>query len=210
MPWNPGDNVALRGMYQNRPWYIQSAIVVKDSPEEIALTIFPGAECVAPYGYIHQRHGSEGKWDRWQEMLTIPWHQEKYLFHTNRFLILLKPDEFYATIYIWQHETNLFQCYYINFQLPFQRSHCGFDTFDLELDLVIEADYNWRWKDAEDYQRGIEAGILLPEWVRGLEKAQKHVFEKLEQRQYPLDGHWLDWKPDPAWTAPKLPENWDR
>ena len=143
-------------------------------------------------------------------MLTIPWRQEKYLFHTNRFLILLKPGDFYATIYIWQHETNLFQCYYINFQLPFQRSHCGFDTFDLELDIVIGPDYGWRWKDAEDYQRGIEAGILLPEWVRGIETAQKDVFDKLEQRQYPLDGHWLDWKPNPTWTAPKLPENWDQ
>jgi hypothetical protein len=210
MPWNPGDQIALRGMYQNRPWHIQSAIVVKDSHEEIALLLMPGAECVAPYGYIHQKHGPEGKWNRWQEILNPPWHLEKYAWQTSRFLILLKPNEFYATIYIWQHVTDIFQCYYINFQLPFQRSHCGFDIFDLELDLVIEPDYNWQWKDVEDYQRGIEAGILIPEWVRGIEIAQKDVFDKLEKRQYPLDGRWLDWKPDPTWTAPKLPQNWDQ
>ena len=210
MPWKPGDNIALRGMYAGCPWYVQSAIVVKDSPEEIALLIIPGAECVAPYGYIHQKHGSDGKWERWQEMLKSPWQLEKYAWHTSRFLILLKPHEFYATIYIWQHATDAFQCYYINFQLPFQRSQCGFDTFDLELDLVIEPDYTWQWKDVEDYQRGIEAGILLPEWVRGIEMAQKEIFDKLELRQYPLDGRWLEWKPDSAWKAPKLPANWDQ
>jgi hypothetical protein len=209
MFWNPGDQIALRRMYAGHPWHVQSVIVVKDNPEEIALLLIPGAECVAPYGYIHQKHGSEGKWERWQEMLNPPWRLEKYAWRTSHFLILLKPDDFYSIIYIWE-ATNAFLCYYVNFQLPFQRSHCGFDTFDLELDLVIKPDYSWRWKDVEDYQRGIAAGILIPEWVRGLETAQKDVFDRLEQRRYPLDGRWLDWKPDPVWMAPKLPANWDQ
>jgi hypothetical protein len=210
MPWNPGDNVALRGMYDGHPWYIQSAIVVKDSPEEIALLVMPGAECAAPYGYIHQKHGPDGKWERWEEMLNPPWHLETYAWHTNRFLILLRPDEFFATIYIWQHKTGKFQCYYINFQLPFQRSHCGFDTFDLELDLVIGPDYQWKWKDIDEYRQGIESGILRADWVDGIESAQKDVFAKLEQRLYPLDGTWLDWKPDPTWKAPNLPAGWEK
>lgn len=210
MNWKPGDNVALRGMYAGRPWYVQSATVVKDNPDEIALLVMPGAECVAHYGYIHQKHGPNGKWDRWRDMLNQYWRLEKYAWHTNRFLILLKPDEFYETIYIWQHETNIFQCYYINFQLPFERSHCGFDTFDLELDIVIEPDYCWNWKDADDYQHGIEAGILRADWVRGIENAQKDIFDKLEQRTYPLDGCWLDWKPDPAWKTSILPAGWEK
>jgi len=210
MNWNPGDQIVLRGMYNQQPWHVQSVIVVKDSPEEVALLLLPGAECAAPGGYIHQKHGPDGEWDRWQEMLNQPWKLEKYTWHTNRFLILLKPEAFYATVFIWQHATNEFRCYYINFQLPFKCSHCGLDTFDLELDLVIEPDYNWQWKDVEEYQRGIEAGILRADWVQGIENAQKDVFAKLEQRTYPLDGRWLDWKPDPTWTAPKLPAGWDK
>jgi hypothetical protein len=210
MFWNLGDTVALRGIYQNQPWYVQSAIVVKDSPEEIALAMLPGAECVAPYGYIHQKHGIEGKWVRWEEMLTLPWRLEKYAWHTKRFLILLKPDAFYATMHIWEDATNSFKCYYINFQLPFKRSHCGFDTFDLELDIVVKPDNTWHWKDIEEYKCGIEAGILLPEWVQGIEAAKPEVFDMIEKRQYPLDGHWLNWRPDPGWIAPKLPVNWDQ
>jgi hypothetical protein len=209
MTWNPGDTLALRGMYNGHPWYVQSAIVVQDTPAEVAMLILPGAECAAPAGYIHQKHGPEGRWERWQEMLNPPWTLEKYTWQTNRFLILLKPGEFFATIYIWQQATDLFQCYYINFQLPYRRSPYGFDTFDLELDLVIGPDYGWQWKDAEDYQRGIEAGILIPEWTQGIETAKKDVFAKLAQRHYPLNGRWLDWKPDPAWAAPQLPAGWE-
>jgi hypothetical protein len=50
--WKPGDVVALRGIYNQRVSYIQSAVVVQDQPEEVALAVLPGAECFAPEGYI--------------------------------------------------------------------------------------------------------------------------------------------------------------
>jgi hypothetical protein len=205
--WNPGDTIILRGMYQNRPCSILSAIVVQDNPEEIALFAIPGAECIALHGYIYQKHGPDGKWDRWKELLDPHRRLEKYTWRTNHFLMLLKPHKFYATSYIWHHETNAFQYYYVNFQLPFQRSPFGFDTFDLELDIVVKPDGTWHWKDAEEYKCGIDSGVLLPEWKQGIEKAQPEIFDMIEKRQYPLDGHWLNWKPDPTWAAPKLPAN---
>lgn len=61
-PWQPGECVALRGMYDRRPWYVQSARVVKDSPAEVALLLLPGAECVFHSGYIDKERA--GGWDR--------------------------------------------------------------------------------------------------------------------------------------------------
>lgn len=205
----PGESLALRGMYAGRPWYVQTARLIHDTPSETALLVLPGAECVAPYGYIHQKHGSQGKWQRWQEMLAPAWRLETYRWHTNRFLILLQPEAFYAVIYMWEHATNRFLGYYVNFQLPFQRSACGVDTFDLELDIVIAPNFSWRWKDTEEYQEGIRLGLLRPDWVQGIETAQKDVFARLEARAYPFNGHWLHWIPDPAWAAPSLPTGWD-
>ena len=60
--WNQGDNVLLRGIYDNHPVYVQSLRVVKDTPDETALLIWPGAECAAPKGYIQQGHS--GNWHR--------------------------------------------------------------------------------------------------------------------------------------------------
>jgi protein associated with RNAse G/E len=208
--WQPGEAVALRGMYNQKPWYIQSARVVKDTAEEIALLVMPGAECAAPVGYIQQKHGNNSHWELWQEVLSGNWKLEKYDWHTNRFLILLEPQKYYASIYIWNQASGTFECYYINFQLPFVRSHCGFDTYDLELDIVIDPDYQWHWKDVDDYHEGIRMGVLRPEWVQGIEQDQKDVFERIKNRKYPLNAHWLNWRPDATWTPPQLPLNWDK
>ncbi|MBN2116542.1 MAG: DUF402 domain-containing protein [Anaerolineales bacterium] len=208
--WNPGDNIALRGIYNRRPWYVQSAVMVHDKPEEVALAILPGAECFAPEGYISGKHGPVGQWDRWDEYIKDNWNLQPYVWHTNRLLILLQPEKYYASFYFWQADTNQFLCYYVNFQLPFRRTEIGFDTFDLELDIVVEPTYKWRWKDVEDYQRGIECGILRKEWTQEIEAAQQEIFARLEKCQYPYDGTWLGWMPDPQWRPPTLPENWDK
>ncbi|HEY3312920.1 MAG TPA: DUF402 domain-containing protein [Anaerolineales bacterium] len=208
--WQPGETVALRGIFNQLPWHIQSALVVKDTPDETALLLLPGAECAGPWGYIHKKHGDHSGWQRWQETLSGDWNLEKYHWRTNRFLILLEPQKFFASIYIWNHASGDFECYYINFQLPFVRSQCGFDTYDLELDLVIDPDFQWHWKDVEGYQEGVRLGAIRPEWVEGIEQAKKDVFARLENRFYPLNARWLNWLPDQTWAPPQLPPGWDK
>jgi protein associated with RNAse G/E len=204
--WKHGDLVAMRGIYNQRVWSALPAIIVIDSPEEVAFAILPGAECMVPKGYSKGKHGN---WRRW-DFKEKEWELEQFIWHTNRLLVLLKPQEYYATMHFWQENTEQFLCYYINFQLPFSRSECGFDSLDLELDIVIDPEHRWCWKDEEDYQHGIDSGIILKEWAAEIELSKPHIFEKMEKQIYPLDGKWLDWKPDSNWTAPKLPANWDK
>jgi protein associated with RNAse G/E len=205
--WNKGDNIILRGIYESRPVYAQSMRVVKDAPNETALLLLPGAECMAPGGYIH--HGHNGKWNRWTETIRNTLHLEKFHWHTNRFLVLLEPEKFYSIMYIWEAATGQFVCYYVNFQLPLSRTPQGFDTLDLDLDIVVEASHRWKWKDETEYQTGIRAGGIRPEWVRGVERAQKEVLSRIEANIYPLDGSWLNWQPDPTLLTSYLPENWN-
>jgi hypothetical protein len=208
--WLSGDTVALRGLVNQQVWHVQSTRVVWDTPEEIALLLVPGAECAAPSGYIHKKHGDNSYWDRWQEFLGDSWSLEKYLWRNNRFLILLEPLKYYASIYIWDHASNVFKGYYINFQLPFKRCHCGFDTYDLELDIVINPDFQWYWKDVDDYQRGLQIGAICTEWVSGVEQARKEILDRLAGRLYPLNGRWLSWQPEKEWTPPQLPRGWEK
>lgn len=208
--WKPGDVIAYRGIYNQRVSYIQSAVVVQDRPKEVALAILPGAECYAPEGYINGKHGTSRQWDRWGDYEKGSWTMQRYAWHTNRLLILIEPEKYYASFYFWQADKNQFLCYYVNFQLPLRRSEIGFDTFDLELDIIIEPTYEWRWKDVDEYQNGIKRGILIREWVEEIDAAKQEVFDRLEKRLYPYDGSWLDWMPDPNWLPPTLPENWDK
>lgn len=208
--WMPGETVALRGIYNSRVWYMQSALVVHDTHKEVALVILPGTECSAPLEYIHGKHGDTGHYDRWGNYLADRWNMENYLWRTNRLLILLQPGRYYARMIFWEHNTGNFLGYYINFQLPYRRSQTGFDTLDLELDMIIEPTLQWKWKDMKEYQKGVDCGVIRREWAGQIESAKKEVFETLENRNYPFDGSWLAWKPDPAWQPPRLPQNWDK
>jgi hypothetical protein len=204
--WKLGDVIAWRGIYRDRVWHAQTTLVVRDTPEELALALLPGTECVAPEGYLEGKQSGKRRWN----FKDKDWKLEKYMWHSNRLLILLEPDKFYSTMYFWDHVSHKFLCYYINFQLPFKRSDDGIDTLDLDLDLIIDPDFSFEWKDLDDYQKSIDNEVIFAEWMQGIDSAKQDVFSRLEKRSYPYDGSWLNWKPDTTWSPPKLPENWDK
>jgi predicted RNA-binding protein associated with RNAse of E/G family len=140
----------------------------------------------------------------------MDWQLAKYTWQTNRLLLIFEPEKYYSTILFWNHESNQFLCYYINFQIPFRRNYSAIDTLDLDLDIVIYPDFTYKWKDEDDFQLAIEHGIISLEWVKGIEDAKPEIFDKLENRQYPFDTSWLNWLPDSSWFPPKLPKNWDK
>jgi len=204
--WKPGDVVAWRGIFRGRIWHVQPTIVVKDSPSEIAVTLLPGTECMADENYPAAKKNGKRRWDFKEQ----DWKLRKYIWRTNRLLLLFEPEKFYSTILFWNHASHEFLCYYINFQQPFERGGSSIDTLDLDLDLIIRPDFSTQWKDEDDYQKAMEHEIIPAEWIQGIENARPEIFERLEKRRYPYDGSWLDWMPDPKWEPPKLPEDWDK
>jgi len=204
--WQPGEVISWRGIYRDRIWDVQPTLLVRDTLEEVVLTLLPGTECLAEETYPKGKKNANRRW----YFVNKDWQLAKYSWQTNRLLLLFEREKFYSTILFWNHQNNEFLCYYINFQLPFRRNHCAIDTLDLDLDLIIHPDFSYEWKDVDDYQKAIEHGLISSEWIQGIEEAQPEIFNKLEKRQYPFDGSWLDWTPDPSWSPPTLPENWDK
>ena len=96
----------------------------------------------------------------------------------------------------------------VNFETPFRRSPSGFDTLDLELDLVVSPDYALRWKDADEYNEGIRRGVITAATAEQIAKSQPEVLEKIERREEPFDERWLDWIPDGQWGIPVLHPDW--
>ena len=204
-PWKPGEVIAWRGIYNQRIWHALPVVVVKDSPTELVLAILPGADGFLTEGYSEGKQNGKRRWD----FKDKPWKLDRFIWHTNRVLLLLEPQKYYDIEYFWDNESGEFKCFYVNFQLPFQRTPCGIDALDLELDIVVNPDFSWYWKDEDDYQKTIESGLILKEWVQAIEGAKLEVLERLEKRSYPFDNSWLNWRPDPGWPAPKLPAGRD-
>lgn len=203
--WRPGDIVTWRGIYRNRIWHAVPTFVVKDTLQELVLALTPGTDCMVEENYAKGKKNGKRRWD----FKDKNWKLTNFTWHTNHLLFSLEPEKYYSIILFWNHGTNEFVGYYINFQLPFRRSHCGVDTLDLDLDIVINPDLSFEWKDEDDYQKAIEAGVIAPKWIREIERAKPEILARLEKRRYPFDGSWLDWVPDPGWLPPKLAKDWD-
>ena len=204
--WKAGDSIAWRGIYRNRVWHALPTIVVRDTGKEVVLALLPGATGVVEENYPARNKTGKRRWDFKEK----DWRLAGFVWHTHRLLMILEAEKYYATALFWNHEQNKFVGYYINFQLPFTRSYCGIDTLDLELDLDIQPDFSYVWKDLDDYKKGMETGIILPEWAEQIESAKGEVLNRLDKRRYPFDGSWLDWMPDPNRSLPTLPANWDK
>ena len=123
--------------------------------------------------------------------------------------MLLEPERFYSICLLWQQSTGEFERYYVNFQLPYRRSNIGFDTLDLDLDLLVERDMSIRWKDADEYEEALSRGLITPEWREGVEVARAEVLERVRRKEPPFDGSLLSWRPDPTWRPSRLPSGWE-
>ena len=54
---------------------------------------------------------------------------------------------------------------------------------------------------AEHYWVRDEAAV----WAEG-----RRVIKIAEAGEFPFDGTWTDFRPDPSWPIPELPPGWDR
>jgi len=46
--------------------------------------------------------------------------------------------------------------------------------------------------------------------IEKIDQTNQEIFRKIELRQYPFGGDWLDWKAKPGLHFTKLPKNWDK
>lgn len=203
--WQTGEAVAWRETFRGRVWHALSAVVVRDSSRETVVAMLPGAQGMVHEDYPKGKKNGKRRWD----FKDADWTLETFHWHTNRALQVIEPGKFYSTVHFWDHASDEFLCYYVNFQLPFNRNDRIIDTLDLDLDLVVRPDYSFEWKDVDDYEKAVAAGVIAPEWSDEIETAKTEIFERIRKRAYPLDGSWLDWKPDPRWAPAKLPPHWN-
>lgn len=104
----------------------------------------------------------------------------------------------------------VFLCWYVDLQEPTRRAGGGLMTFDRSLDIVIGPDRAWRWKDEDHFRHIQRFGWITAQQADELRQEGLAVIAQAEAGAPPFDGAWLDFKPDPAWPLPELPDDWDR
>jgi hypothetical protein len=191
----PGEPIVRRDVWRGRPVVGWGGIVVADT-DDLLVLYMPGGSPLGfpPEDFFGGPHPWSGK-DRW-------------LGHGV--LQLQRPGEMHAVWVFWRGPERELAGWYVNIQEPFRRSSIGFDTQDLELDIVIEPHGSWRWKDDEHMDEWIERGRWTREEVEEIRAEGARVTAALEAGRRWWSADWAVWEPDPGWPVPELPTGWER
>ena len=198
--WRAGDPVLLREVHRGRVWAARPATIVRDTPDLAVAYVAPGMRWKRP---VHPVHG---------ERLRMPaseWALEDATWTRARMLHLMAPGQAHAIHLWWLTPDWRFGGWYVNLQEPIRRTPLGFDYMDHMLDIVIEPDLSWRWKDEDELEAAVSDHLVTPDWAREVRREGERVIARLEARQAPFCSGWEDWRPDPDWPVPELPVGWD-
>lgn len=120
-------------------------------------------------------------------------------------LYIYRRDRWSRTNLGWDPGTGVFLGWYVNYELPPQPTAKGLVSKDLVLDLWVNADRTFSWKDEDDYSRAIDDGILDPD-IRGpIQEEATRVLQELDAGDGPFADSWTTFRPHPSWSTPQLP-----
>lgn len=105
----------------------------------------------------------------------------------------------------WDWTTGVFLGWYVNFELPPTATPLGICSKDLVLDMWVDRDLTWRWKDAADYRRALDDHILDSEIEAPIGAEIDVVLEEIRSAAGPFSKEWTHFRPGPEWPQPELP-----
>ena len=193
-----GAPVALREVWNGSVWTARPAIVVEDRPEQVILYIPAGTRWFAP---VH-----EGR----RLKLQRPNYELAELRNDYRPVLSFAWPETHAAVLLPFRPDWSPVHWYVNLEDPLRRSEIGFDTLDHKLDVILELDGSWRWKDEDEFTEAIRLGLIDAAQEPVLRTAAEDAVRRITEREPPFDREWGSWRPDPSWPVPELPEGWDR
>jgi Protein of unknown function (DUF402) len=211
MRFQPGRVILHRHFQRDRLAWLRAMRVVSDDERGLLLWIAPGSPA-------RSLRADDGRTIR--AMPFAEWIKRDRRLNAGSWegpgvLKLVPPGAAHSVWWFWGDE-GAFMGWYVNLEEPAVRwddgSVAGVDIVDQDLDIWVEPDRSWLWKDehelAERRRFPDHYWVPDPESVRA--EGEKLV-PLIESGAFPFDGSWCDFVPDPSWLdTPELPAGWDR
>lgn len=124
-------------------------------------------------------------------------------------LILVPPDADHSVW--WFYRDGRFTHWYANLEAPSVRWRgpvsAGLDTVDHVLDLVVQPDLAWEWKDEEEFLASYGPwGYWDERTARRIRAAGDALVARIEAAAFPFDGVWRT-PPSAVGPVPRLPRD---
>jgi len=111
----------------------------------------------------------------------------------------------------WMFGGGAFAGWYVNLESPYQRHPEGVDSVDLVLDIWVEPDRTWSWKDEDELAaRTGKPGYFDRAEAEAIRADGERLAGLVEAGEFPFDGTHTGFRPDPGWGPLPLPAGWDR
>lgn len=151
------------------------------------------------------------------ERFTQPWHTGPGIWVGTSVLEWVPPNAAWHTVSWFFDLDGGFRNWYVNVETPPVRwddraagGAAGFDSDDLELDVVIAPDRSCVLKDDDELDAAVACGDLP---VRVAERTRLEASAAIDAAtagRPPFDGALTDFRPAPEWPAMRIPVGWDR
>ncbi|WP_329271462.1 cytidylyl-2-hydroxypropylphosphonate hydrolase [Streptomyces sp. NBC_01451] len=205
--WSPGSQILWRYRENSgeRFHIARPVTVVRDDPEVLAVWMAPGTECVKPVladGTPVHVEPLESRYTKPRTVLRDRW------FGTG-VLKLARPAEPWSVWLFWEPGWQ-FKNWYVNLEEPLARWAGGVDSEDHFLDITVNPDRTWEWRDEDEFAQAQQAGLMDAQLAERVREAGRSAVDVIHAWGAPFADGWQHWRPDPSWAVPSLPEDWDR
>jgi len=175
--------------------------VVEDSADLLALFIAAGSPYKAgPKLSAREKRASNGGF--------LP--PDEYVWR-NDTLRLMLPGRVHSVSVFFTENAGLRRLskYFVNMEEPFRRTEVGFDTQDHTLDIEVQPDLTWKWRDEIELAHHVEEGFYTPELAESALQEGRDAIAAILRREHVCMRGWEGWTPDPAWNVPSFVTGWD-
>ena len=201
MLWSSGDQIVVRYVRDGRPSWVRPVTVIEDTPERSVVFIAAGTPTKEP---VRLDGSAIARVVSYEERVSLEWRLGDGNWGSHQTLLLTPSDAAYSVWLFWTEDWT-FLGWYVNLQQPLERTPVGFDTRDQVLDIWVEPDLTWSWKDEGELEDAVRLGRFSADEAAAIRAEGERVIAK-----WPFPTGWEDWRPDPSWPIPKLPDGWDR
>ncbi len=183
----------LRSIYRGNVRWCWPHRYVGDCNGRHGIYVQPGSQ-----GKLMKRVAGKGYLEAW--VSDVP--PFDYTWESSHVLRFMRPGDAHTVELFWWEDWS-FRGWYVNLQAPLVVTGRRFDTTDWALDVVVDPDGTWHWKDEDDFVQAQELGVLDPEQAAAVRSEGERV---IAARPWPTG--WEDWRPPADWQPLPLPDDW--